>query len=69
MRTKSIILFFLLITTASVNGQKFITKTGHIRFYSDAALEKIEAHNRQVNSAFDLTTGGFVFKVLLILLW
>jgi hypothetical protein len=28
-------------------------------------LETIEAHNRQVNSALDIETGNFVFKVLM----
>jgi len=65
MQIKSIIIACLLLSAGSVNAQKFITKTGHIRFYSDAPLEKIEAHNHQVNSALDMSTGGFVFKVLL----
>jgi polyisoprenoid-binding protein YceI len=53
------------MTAMPAGAQKYITKTGHIRFYSDAALEKIEAHNRQVNSALDFATGGFVFRVLM----
>jgi polyisoprenoid-binding protein YceI len=65
MRTYSIILTLVFIATISANAQKFITKTGHIKFHSDAPLEKIEANNRQVNSALDLATGGFVFKVLM----
>jgi polyisoprenoid-binding protein YceI len=65
MRIVPVILFFLLITAFPANAQKYITKTGHIRFYSEAPLEKIEANNRQVNSALDVTTGGFVFKVLM----
>jgi polyisoprenoid-binding protein YceI len=65
MRTYSLILVLAFIATISADAQKFITKTGHIKFYSDAPLEKIEAHNRQVNSALDIATGGFVFKVLM----
>ena len=34
-----------------------------IRFYSEAPLEKIEAVNRQVNTALLAQTGDFVFKV------
>jgi polyisoprenoid-binding protein YceI len=48
-----------------VSAQKYITKTGFIKFYSDSPLEKIEAVNRQVSSAVDITTGDFVFKVLM----
>lgn len=65
MRTCSIILLLVFITAISASGQKFITKTGYIKFYSGAPLEKIEGHNRQVNSALDFATGGFVFKVLM----
>jgi hypothetical protein len=65
MRTKLFILSMVLMTTFSVSAQKFITKTGFIKFYSDSPLEKIEAQNHQVNSALDLSSGGFVFKVLL----
>ncbi|MCX6267217.1 MAG: YceI family protein [Bacteroidetes bacterium] len=53
------------MTALSGNAQKYITKTGYIKFYSASPLEKIEAHNRQVNSALDISTGGFVFKVLM----
>lgn len=46
-------------------SQKYITKNGHIRFYSETPVETIEAHNRQVNSALDIVSGDFVFKVLM----
>jgi len=65
MRSSTILLILVFIAAISADAQRYITKTGHIRFFSDAALEKIEAHNRQVNSALDYATGGFVFKVLM----
>lgn len=46
-------------------SQKFATKTGTIRFYSEAPAENIEAINKQVNSALDTQSGDFVFKVLM----
>jgi polyisoprenoid-binding protein YceI len=55
----------LMLGHGQILAQKFITKSGLIRFYSDAPLEKIEATNRQVNAALDLTTGSFVFKVIM----
>ena len=36
-----------------------------IRFYSKSQLEKIEAVNRQVNTALLVQTGDFVFRVLI----
>ena len=65
MRTFLIIISLTFMTVFTAGAQKFITKTGHIKFYSDGQLEKIEAHNRQVNSMFDFASGGFVFKVLM----
>lgn len=68
MKTKSLlfslfIAYFAIISAA--NAQKFTTKTGTIRFFSEAPAENIEALNRQVNSALDVSTGDFVFKVLM----
>lgn len=65
MRSKILICLVLLFGVLQAPAQKYITKTGHIKFYSEAPLEKIEANNRQVNSALDAATGGFVFKVLM----
>jgi polyisoprenoid-binding protein YceI len=58
-------IMMVLVASLSLSAQKYITKTGFIRFYSDAPLEKIEAINRQVNAALDITTGDMVFKVLM----
>jgi polyisoprenoid-binding protein YceI len=63
---KSLFLLFLIVGTFQlVSGQKYMTKNGHIMFYSVTPIETIEAHNRQVNSALDLATGDFVFRVLM----
>ena len=59
------ILLGLVIVTSVGFSQKYITKNGHIKFYSETPMETIEAHNRQVNSALDIGSGDFVFKVLM----
>ncbi len=59
----SILLISLTIT--GVSAQKYITKTGHILFFSSTPMEDIEAHNRQVNAALDAETGELVFRVLM----
>jgi hypothetical protein len=56
---------FALIFVFGVNAQKYVTKNGFIKFFSDSPLEKIEASNRVVNSALDASTGDFVFMVLM----
>jgi len=48
-----------------ISAQRYITKNGHIKFYSETPMETIEANNKQVNSALDIETGDFVFKVLM----
>lgn len=62
---KSILLFAISLIAVTTFSQKYITKNGHILFYSETPMETIEAHNRQVNSALDIETGEFVFKVLM----
>lgn len=56
-------LTFCIFSAAS--AQKYSTKNGKISFFSQTPVEKIEAHNNQVNSAMDISTGDFVFKVLI----
>jgi polyisoprenoid-binding protein YceI len=61
---KLLVLIFIIGASAGFS-QKYITKNGYIRFFSETPMETIEAHNRQVNSALDIATGDFVFKVLI----
>ncbi len=65
MKKLIILVFCLAFVSFAANAQKFITKTGHIKFYSEGSLEKIEAHNHQVNAGLDAASGDFVFKVLM----
>lgn len=63
MKTK--ILFIALLAFSQLaNAQKYIAKTGHIWFYSYTPMEVIEAHNRQVVSIFDASTGDIVINLL-----
>ena len=63
--TLSLMITFGLLTSLSGYSQKYLTKNGNIRFYSETPLETIQADNKQVNSALDIQTGDFVFKVLM----
>jgi hypothetical protein len=65
MKKITILLVFMLAAFTLANAQKYMTKSGTIRFYSETPVEKIKALNRQVNSALDFSTGNFVFKVLI----
>jgi hypothetical protein len=65
MKKITTLLAIILFTATLANAQKYMTKGGTIKFFSDTPMEKIEAVNRQVNSALDFATGNFVFKVLI----
>jgi len=54
-----------LIISYSVNAQKYMTKNGNIKFYSETPMETIEATNNQVNAALNSQTGDLVFKILI----
>ena len=58
------LLAIILLSTTLANAQKYMTKGGTIKFFSDTPMEKIEGVNRQANSALDFSSGNFVFKVL-----
>jgi hypothetical protein len=63
MKTK-ILLFSLIFVTNIAVAQKYIAKTGHIWFYSYTSMEVIEAHNHQVVSILDSSTGDIIFNLL-----
>lgn len=62
---KIILSVFVLLLFNAAYAQRYMTKTGHVSFYSDAPMEKIEAHNHQVNCALDTQSGFFVVKILM----
>jgi len=60
-------LFFLgalLATATALNAQKFFTKDGTIRFFSNAKLEKIEATNNKSSIVYDASSGAIEIAVL-----
>ena len=59
------LLILVLVISSGAFAQKYMTKNGNISFFSKTPVENIEAHNKQVNSALDISTGDFVFKVLM----
>jgi polyisoprenoid-binding protein YceI len=62
------IAFFILtavLCASSVQAQKYFTREGKISFYSDAPMEKIEAHNQQATAVVDFATGAIEFAVLI----
>lgn len=63
---KTIIISILIFASASLMAQeKYITRTGHVSFFSEAPMENIEAHNHQVTSILNVTNGDMVFSMLM----
>lgn len=58
-------IMLVCLLVGQVSAQKFITKSGFIKFYSETPMETIEADNKTVNSAYDHKSGMIVFKVLI----
>jgi polyisoprenoid-binding protein YceI len=65
MKRLIIVLIGIVMIMPFASAQKYMTKSGTIRFYSEGQMEKIEAFNHQVNSALDVSKGDFVFRVLI----
>lgn len=65
MKHSILIIMVFISSMTLVSGQKYFTKTGHVAFYSDTPLEKIEAHNKSSNCVMDLATGKIELGVLI----
>ena len=60
-----IIIFGLSIIQLSFAQDKYFTRTGHISFFSEAALENIEAHNHQSTCILNRENGEIALSVLM----
>ena len=58
----SIILILAFLSNELI-AQKYKSDSSHIRFYSSAPVEDIEATNSKGQSAMDLSSGAFAFAV------
>jgi len=59
------LLAVVLGLSIAVNAQRFFTKTGYVKFYSEAPLENIEAINNKVTTVTDVASGQLEFAVLM----
>lgn len=62
---KILLILAIAFTFNAVNAQKYLTKTGHISFFSTTPMEDIEAHNYQATSVVDFGSGKMVFSLLM----
>ncbi len=60
---KNVVLCVALLFAGSLSAQKLMTRNGFVKFFSDGAVEDIEAQNNQVSSIINLSDGQFAFSV------
>lgn len=65
MKKQIFLAVLAILSITSVNAQKFISKTGHIWFFSSTPMENIEAHNRQASGVIDAESGNVLVNVLM----
>lgn len=65
MKKIALFLTICLLSTFSMQAQKYMTRNGHVWFFSHTPVEDIEAHNYQVTSVLDAAKGEMVFQALM----
>jgi hypothetical protein len=59
---KVLFLFALLAHTSNLFSQQFMTREGHVHFFSSTPMEDIEAEHDQMSAIFDSENGSFAFQ-------
>src|SRR5256714_11238409 len=67
MLKKNLAILCIILSVISIAHaqDKYYTKSGKIEFYSNAALEDINAKNKTVSAILDAKTGTIQFSVLM----
>lgn len=65
MKTVLLIILLLGISAVATAQDRFVTKSGHIWFYSKTPLETIEAHNNQVATVISTKKGTIAFDIIM----
>ena len=65
MNQRNTLLFVALNLCLGISalGQQFMTREGHVHFFSSTPIENIEADNHQMSGLLDAATGEFAFQV------
>ena len=65
MNQRNILLFVALNLCLGISGlsQQFMTREGHVHFFSSTPIEDIEADNHQMSGLLDAATGEFAFQI------
>lgn len=66
MKKLIVLMAIVVLGTASVNAQDYLTRNGKISFHSSTPIEDIDAVNNEVASTLNTKTGGFEFRVAIL---
>lgn len=66
MKTNLLILSAFILSTHALWAQKFISESGKVTFFSEAAIEDIAADNTSITSIFDVGNGEIAFSVPIV---
>ena len=59
----SLLALLVVGSATDADAQQFMTREGHVHFFSSTPIENIEADNRQMSGLLDASTGDFAFQV------
>jgi polyisoprenoid-binding protein YceI len=65
MQKRLLVLAALFLFAAPAFSQKYFTRDGKVKFFSDASMEKIEATNKSATAVLDVATGKMEWKALI----
>ncbi len=65
MQKRLFVIAALIVLAAPAFAQKYFTRDGKVKFFSDASVEKIEAVNKSATAVLDAATGKMEWKVLI----
>ena len=65
MNQRNTLLFVALNLCLGISAlsQQFMTREGHVHFFSSTPIEDIEADNHQMSGLLDAATGEFAFQI------
>jgi len=64
-KLKNLLLILALLPLTAAAQERYMTRNGHIAFFSATPMENIEANNHKVTSVWDIGTGALQFAVLI----
>ena len=59
----SLLALLMMGFAPDAGAQQFMTREGHVHFFSSTPIEDIEADNRQMSGLLDASTGDLAFQV------